>query len=91
MWYKIFDTYILGLGFVRRKLGHCVYFKQVGDHLIKIALYVNDMFLIETNKDVIKVVKYQMSSKFDMKYIGAAKLILEMEIRMVLQSTRAEI
>ena len=27
MWYQNFDTYILGLGFVRRKANHCVYSK----------------------------------------------------------------
>ena len=81
MWYKFFDTYILGLGFVRRKLSHCVYFKQVGDHLIKIALYVNDMFLIEINKDVIKEVKSRLSSKFGMKDISVANFIMGMEIR----------
>ena len=27
MWYQKFDTYILGLGFVRSKVDHCVYSK----------------------------------------------------------------
>jgi hypothetical protein len=30
MWYQNFDTYILGLGFTRRKFDHYVYFKLVG-------------------------------------------------------------
>jgi hypothetical protein len=30
-WYQKFDTYILGLGFTRRKVDHRVYFKLVGD------------------------------------------------------------
>ena len=56
MWYQKFDTYILGLGFVRRNVDHCVYSKQVGNHFINIVLYVNDMLLIRNNKDVIKEV-----------------------------------
>ena len=32
MWYKKFDTYMLGLGFTRIKEDHCVYFKLIGDH-----------------------------------------------------------
>ena len=56
MWYQKFDTYILGLGFVRSKANHCLYSKQVGDHFINIVLYVNDMLLIRNNKDVIKEV-----------------------------------
>ena len=57
MCYQKFDTYILGLGFVRRKVNHYVYSKWVGDHFISIVLYVNSMLLIGNNKDVIKEVK----------------------------------
>ena len=78
MWYQNFDTYILGLGFVRSKADHCVYSKQVGDHFINIVMYVDDILLIGNNKDVIKEVKSQMSSKFDMKDLGAANFILGM-------------
>ena len=81
MWYQNFDTYIIGLGFVRSKVDHCVYSKQVGDHFINIVLYVDDMLLIGNNKDFIKEVKSQLSSKFDMKDLGAANFILGMEIR----------
>ena len=44
MWYQNFDTYILGLGFMRSKADHSVYSKQVGDRFINIVLYVDDMF-----------------------------------------------
>ena len=70
MWYQKFDTYILGLGFVRSKVDHSVYSKHIGDHFINIVLYVDDMLLIVNNKDVIKEVKSQLSSKFDMKDLG---------------------
>jgi hypothetical protein len=46
MWYKKIDTYMLGLGFTKRKEDHCVYFKLIGDHLIYLVLYVDDMLLI---------------------------------------------
>ena len=39
------------------------------------------MLLIENNKDVIKEVKYQLFSKFDMKGLGATNFIMGMEIR----------
>ena len=66
---------------MRSKVDHCVYFKQVSDHFNNIVLYVDDMLLIGNNKDVIKEVKSQLSSKFDMKYLGATNYILGMEIR----------
>ena len=55
--------------------------KQVGDHFINIVLYVDDMLLIGNNKDVIKEVKSQLSSKFDKKDLGDANFIMGMEIR----------
>jgi hypothetical protein len=81
MWYQKFDTYILGLGFVRSRVDHCVYSKQVGNHFIYVVLYVDDMLLVGNNMDVIKEVKSQLSSKFDMKDLGASSFILGMEIK----------
>jgi hypothetical protein len=57
MWYQNFVTYMLGLGFRRRKEDHCVYFKLIGDHLIYLLLYVDDMLLRGNNKDIIQEVK----------------------------------
>jgi hypothetical protein len=81
MWYQNFDTYILGLGFVRSRVDHCVYSKQVGNHFIYVVLYVDDMLLVGNNMDVIKEVKSQLSSKFDMKDLNVANFILGMEIK----------
>jgi hypothetical protein len=78
MWYKKFDTYMLGLGFARNKEDHCVCFKLIGDHLIYLVLYVDDMLLIGNNKDIIQDVKTRLSSKFDMKDLGASNFILGM-------------
>ena len=81
MWYQKFNTYIQRLGFVRSKVDHCVYYKQVGEHFIYVVLYVDDMLLVGNNMEVIKEVKMQLSSKIDMKDLGAANLILGMEIK----------
>jgi hypothetical protein len=69
------------LGFVRTRVDHCVYSKQVGNNFIYVVMYVDDMLLIGNNMDVIKEVKSQLSSKFDMKDLGAANFILGMEIK----------
>jgi hypothetical protein len=81
MWSKKFDTYMLGLHFTRSKEDQCVYFKLIGDHLIYLALYLDDTLLIGNNKDIIQDVKTQLSSKFDMKDLGATNFILGMEIK----------
>lgn len=81
MWYQKFDTFIRGLGFTRSKADHCVYFKLIGDHVIYLVLYVDDMLLVGNDKEVIHDLKTQFSSKFDMKDLGTANYILGMEIK----------
>jgi hypothetical protein len=58
-----------------------VYFKLIGDHLIYLVLYVDDILLIGNNKEIIEDVKNQLSSKFYMKDLCTANLILGMEIK----------
>jgi hypothetical protein len=81
MWYHKLDTYILTLGFVRRKYDHCIYSKEEGGHFIYVALYVDDMLLIGNDMDAIKEVKKQIFSKFDMKDLDATNFILGMAIK----------
>eukprot|EP00253_Pinus_taeda_P024190 PITA_24190 len=78
MWYQKFDTFIWGLGFTRSKADHCVYFKLIGDCVIYLVLYVDDMLLVGNDKEIIQDLKTQLSSKFDIKELGAANYILDM-------------
>ena len=57
-----------------------MYSKKVGDHFVYMVLYVDDMLLVKNNMDLIKEVKLQLSSKFNMKYLGATNFILGIEI-----------
>jgi hypothetical protein len=66
---------------VRSRDDHCVYSKNVGNHFIYVVLYVDGMLLVGNNMDVIKEVKSQLSSKFDMKYLSATNFILGMKIK----------
>eukprot|EP00253_Pinus_taeda_P017779 PITA_17779 len=71
----------LGLGFTRSKADHCVYYKLIGDCVIYLVLYVDDMLLVGNDKEIIQDLKTQFSSKFDMKDLGAANYIFGMEIK----------
>jgi len=81
LWYQKFDTFIRGLGFTRRKADHCVYFKLIGDRVSYLVLYMDDMLRVGNDKEIIQDLKTQLSSKFDMKDLGAANYILGMEIK----------
>jgi len=81
MWYQKFDTYIWGLGFTKIKANHCVYFELIGDYVIYLVMYVDDMLLIGNVIEIIQDLKTQLCSKFDMKHIGIVNYILGMEIK----------
>jgi len=57
-----------------------VYFTLIDDRVIYLVLYVDDIFLVGNDKEIIQDLKTHVSSKFDMKYQGAANYILGMEI-----------
>jgi len=63
------------------KVDFYVYFKLVGDFLFYVVLHVDDMLLIGNGKEIIHEVKTQMVSKFHIKDLGAANLILGMKIK----------
>ena len=71
----------MGLGFTRSKADHCVYFKLIGDCVIYLVLYADDMLLVGNDREIIQKLKTQLFSKFGMKEIGAANYILGLEIK----------
>jgi hypothetical protein len=66
---------------IRSKVDHCIYSKEKGGNFIYVALYVDDMFLIEKSIDAINKIKKKLSSKFDMKHIDSMNFIFGMEIK----------
>ena len=58
-----------------------MYFKLIGDCVIYLVLYVDDMLLVGNDKENIQDLKTHLSSKFDMKDHGATNYILAMEIK----------
>jgi len=89
MWYQKSDTFIRGLGFTRSKANHCVYFKLIGDCVIYLVSYVDDMLLVGNEKEIIQDLRTHFSSKFDMKYLGATNYILAWKLKEIGQRGRS--
>jgi len=58
-----------------------MYFKLVGDYIIYLVLYLDDMLLVENNMEIIYDMKTQLSYKFDVKDISSTIFILFMKIK----------
>ncbi|WVZ00646.1 hypothetical protein V8G54_026715 [Vigna mungo] len=85
-WYKKFESYMHKEGFQKCNVDHCCFFKKYKSSYIIFLLYV-DMLVAGLDIDEIR--------KFDMKDLGPAKRILEMQItrdkqKCILQLSQAE-
>ena len=79
-WNKRFDSFMLSHGFKRSDYDSCVYIKLVDGSHIYLLLYVDDMLISTKSREQITALKKLLNSEFDMKDLGAAKKILDMEI-----------
>ena len=61
-------------GFHRLEADHCVYIKRYdqGKYLI-LLLYVDDMFIVGHDKNMINMLKKDLGNKFAMKDLGLAQ------------------
>ena len=66
--------------FTRSEYAYCVYFESFNDIFSILVLYIGDMIIASKSMEEINRLKARLSSKFDMKGLGAAKHILGMEI-----------
>ena len=58
----------------------CVYTKCIGKECVIIELYVNDILIFGTSLSVVHSTKRFLTSQFDMKDMGEAKVILGVKI-----------
>ena len=67
-------------GFKINECGKCIYVKNTDKGYVIICLYVDDMLIIGSNIEMIKTTKKMLNSKFDMKDMGVAYVILGIKI-----------
>src|SRR4051812_21688763 len=79
-WHQKFDNVMLEKGFKTSECDKCVYIKENKEGYILLCLYVDDMLIIGSNDKIIKSTKDMLNSKFDMKDMGLADVILGIKI-----------
>ena len=80
-WHEKFDHTMLSHGFKINECEKCVYIKTFANSCVFVCLYVDDMLIMGTSKDVIMSTKKLLSSIFDMKDLGLADVILGIQIK----------
>ena len=72
---------MMSQGFGRSEYDHCVYYKTLNDEkFLILVLYVDDMLIASHSMSDINVLKTQLSGTFEIKNMGAAKRILDIDI-----------
>ena len=67
---------MLEKGFKTSECDKCVYIKDNKECYIFLCLYIDDMLIIGSNEQMIKFTMDMLNSKFDMKDMGLADVIL---------------
>ncbi|CAH9115649.1 unnamed protein product [Cuscuta europaea] len=79
-WHEKFDHAMLINGFKINESDKCVYVKSTVDGYVILCLYVDDILIMGSNNQMINSTKSMLNSKFDMKDMGLADLILGIKI-----------
>ena len=79
-WYLKFDKIIKTFGFTENVVDNCIYVKFKGSRFTFVVLYVDNILLACSDKDMLHETKNFLSSSFDMKDLGEASYVLGIEI-----------
>ncbi|GJV37166.1 TMV resistance protein N [Tanacetum coccineum] len=79
-WHQKVDHTMLESGFKINECDKCVYVKDTSVGYVILCLYVDDMLIIGSNDKIIRSTKDMLKSKFDMKDMGLADVILIMDL-----------
>ena len=79
-WHAKFDKVMLSNGFKINECDKCVYVKQTQNCFAILFLYVDDMLITGSDGETIKKIKCLLASKFEMKDMGVADVILGVKI-----------
>ena len=69
-WYAKMDSFLLDTGFCRCHSDPNVYTKKVGNHLIILVLYVDDLILTGSDPKLLTHVKSSLKQNFEMSDLG---------------------
>ena len=75
-----FDKVMMSNGFTINECDICVYVKDTNSGYVIVCLYVDDMLILGSNNNIITATKKMLSSKFNMKDLGVADVILGIKI-----------
>lgn len=80
-WYAKLSKCLEELNFVRCPYEHAVYTKRIGEELLIIGVYVDDLLVTGTKVSIIEEFKNQMNKQFEMSNLGKLSYYLGIEVQ----------
>ena len=81
-WYaKMHEFLVNELKFISSINDPCLYTRHTGSSILLLALYVDDLLITGSDKAEIREMKKKLSTRFEMKDLGPARVMLGIEIR----------
>ncbi|GJX99553.1 copia protein [Tanacetum coccineum] len=80
MWYNRLSDYLISKGYINNLICPCVFIKKTMSGFVIIAVYVDDLNIIGTNKEI-QEVTVLLKKEFEMKDLGKIKYCLGLQIK----------
>lgn len=81
-WYEKMHKFLdEDLGFKSSQNDPCLYTKHEGSNIVIMCLYVDDLLIAGSDKSEVAKIKRELSDRFEMKDLGAATIIVGIEIK----------
>ena len=79
-WYSKMHEFLLSLKFTSSRNDPCLYIRHLSSGILIIALYVDDLLIAGSPKEESASLKSELSRRFEMKDIGAARVMVGIKI-----------
>src|ERR1044071_175395 len=80
-WYETLSNFLLKNNFTRGSIDKTLFIKNVGNHVLLVQIYVDDIIFGSTNTKLCDEFKKLMQSKFEMSTMGELQYFLGLQIK----------
>ncbi|KAJ0623430.1 putative RNA-directed DNA polymerase [Helianthus annuus] len=80
-WYETLSTYLLDCGYSRGTIDMTLFTKKVGEDVMLVQIYVDDIIFGSTNEDLCREFESIMKAKFEMSMMGELNFFLGLEVK----------
>jgi len=86
-WYERLSTFLLENDFERGKIDLTLFIKRVGEHILLVQVYVDDIIFGSTNKSLCEGFASIMQGEFEMSMMGELTFFLGLQIKQMEEGT----